>query len=68
MSDDKNLGSYFWRCGQKIELEKEEELFTAIANDEAELERVRSLSGVSDVKRVQNRIADCTHTHTHPYQ
>lgn len=56
MSKNAKLGDYFWRSGQKVELEKEEEFFTAVAKDEAELERVRSLSGVSEVKPVQNRI------------
>lgn len=56
MQKDENLGNYFWRGGQRIELEKEEEFFTVIVRDEAELERVRSLTGVSEVKLVQNRI------------
>jgi len=56
MSKKENLGNYFWRGGQRIEVEKEEEFFTAIVKDEAELERVRSLPGVSEVKPVQNRI------------
>ena len=56
MSEKENLGNYFWRGGQRIELEKEKEFFTAIVKDEAELERVRSLPGVSEVKPVQNRI------------
>jgi subtilisin family serine protease len=56
MQKNTNFGNYFWRGGQRIELEKEEEFFTATVRDEAELERVRSLSGVSEVKPVQNRI------------
>lgn len=56
MTAKKDLGGYFWRGGQRIELEKEEEFFTAIAKDEAELQRVRSLPGVSEVKKVQNRV------------
>jgi len=56
MAVKKDLGGYFWRGGQRIELEKEEEFFTAIVKDEAELQRVRSLPGVSEVKKVQNRV------------
>jgi subtilisin family serine protease len=52
----KNSGDYFWRGGKRIELEREEEFFTAIARDATELERVRSLPGVIDVRKVQNRI------------
>ncbi len=40
MSADTKLGEYFWREGKQIKLEKEEEFFTAIVRDEAELERV----------------------------
>lgn len=56
MSETTNSGNYLWRGSQRIELEKEEEFFTAIVRDEAELERVRSLPGVIEVKPVQNRI------------
>jgi subtilisin family serine protease len=56
MAADEKLGNYFWRGGQRIALEKEPEFFTAIVKDESELERVRSLPGVSEVKPVQNRI------------
>lgn len=52
----KNLGNYFWRNGKKIEVEREEEYFTALVRDGAELERLKSLQGVSDVKLVQNKI------------
>ena len=56
MVQDQDLGSYFRRGGQKIELEKENEVFTVIAKDEHEVEQVRSLPGVKEVKSVQNRI------------
>lgn len=56
METIKDLGKYFWRGGKKIELEKEEEFFTAIIKDETELERIKTLSGVLEVKKVQNKI------------
>jgi subtilisin family serine protease len=56
MKQKSEPGNYFWRGGQKIELEKEEEFFTTIVKDEGELERVRSLPGVKEVKPVQNRV------------
>jgi subtilisin family serine protease len=56
MSEKKNLGNYFWRGGQRIELEKEEEFFTAVASDESDLERVRLLPGVREVKLVGNQV------------
>lgn len=56
MAKNARLGKYFWRGGQRIDLEKEDEFFTAIVRDGAEEERVRSLPGVSEVKPVQNRI------------
>ena len=56
MSEKKNLGNYFWRGGQRIELEKEGEFFTALASDESDLERVRLLPGVKEVKPVGNQV------------
>lgn len=56
MSENVNLGNYFWRGGQRIELEKEEEFFTAFAKDESNLERVRLLPGVREVKPVGNQV------------
>lgn len=56
MSENIDLGKYFWRSGQRIELEEEEEFFTAIAENESELEKVKSLPGIVHVKNVQNRI------------
>jgi hypothetical protein len=46
------LGNYFWRGGQRIEPEKEDEFFTAIVRDEGEKERVRTLSGVRKMKKL----------------
>lgn len=56
MTEKQDVGKYFWRGGKKIELEKEEEFFTAIVKDEDELKRVRLLPGVKEVKPVQNRV------------
>ena len=56
MYKDADFGEYFWRGGKKINVEKEEEFFTALVKDESELERMLSLSGVSEVKPVHNRI------------
>lgn len=56
MRKDVKHGNYFRRGRKKIEFEKEEEFFTAIARDQAKLERVRSLPGVSEMKMVKNRI------------
>ena len=56
MAKKSNAGSYLWRGGRKIDLEREEEVFTAILEDEAELERVRAMEGVEAVEPVQNRV------------
>lgn len=49
-------GDYFWRAGQRIEVEHEDDVFTVAVDNEEELERVRALPGVTDVKPVQSRI------------
>jgi subtilisin family serine protease len=56
MKNKKSSGDYFWRGGKRIELEKEDEFFTTIVKNEAELERIKALSGVTEVKPVQNRV------------
>ena len=56
MAKKKDTGRYLWRGGRKIELEKEEEYFTAIVNDEEESERIVALGGVQEVRPVKNRI------------
>lgn len=53
---EKNYGSYLWRGGEKIDLEKEEEVFTVVARDRRELERVRSVSGIEDLQRVSDQV------------
>jgi subtilisin family serine protease len=54
MADDSK--TFFWRGGERIELEKEKDVFTTIIKDEAELEQVQALPGVSEVKPVQDGI------------
>lgn len=56
MTHDTELGTYFWRGGKRIELDKEEEFFTAILRDESELNRIRALPGVREVKPVQHGV------------
>ena len=56
MVKNSKSGSYLWRGGRKIELEKEEKVFTAIVKNADELNRVSSLDGVEEVKPVKNRI------------
>lgn len=52
MAKNSKLGNYLWRGGRKIKLEKEEEVFTALIKDDEDLNRVRSLAGVKEVKPV----------------
>ena len=56
MTNEKNSGSYFWRGGEQIELEKEDEFFTVRIEDDAELEKVQALPGVSQINPVQGGI------------
>ena len=56
MVQPSGMGNYFWRGRQRIELEKEEEFFTVIAKSEEQLEKVRQIPGVQDVKPVENRV------------
>lgn len=56
MNENKNLGSYFWRGGKRINVDKEEEVFTVLVNNEAELHQVESLPEVKEVNPVQNRV------------
>lgn len=51
-----SLGSHLWRGGKKIELEKDEEVVTAVVRDERELNRIKGLSKVKDVKRVTGAV------------
>ncbi len=56
MAEQEYPETYFWRGGKRVALTHEEEVFTAIVNDETQLERLRSLPGVTEVKPVQNRV------------
>jgi subtilisin family serine protease len=56
MSGASELGSYLWRGGKRVELEREEEVFTAIVDNQAELDRIRSLPGVSTVEPVRSGV------------
>ena len=49
-------GSYVWRGGQKIQLEKEDDRFTVIPSSSEQLARLRSAPGVRDVKPVTNQV------------
>lgn len=44
------------RGGEKIEIEEEEEFFTVYLKDKKELEKVKHVSGIDDVKSVQPQI------------
>ncbi len=49
----KDLGSYLWRGGKRIDIEKEEDVFTAKVESEAELNSLCSLPGVKEVRPLQ---------------
>ena len=57
---DSNNGNYFWRGSNRIQLEKEKDVFTAIINDDAEIPRLESLPGVKAVNRLHNGIFKVT--------
>ncbi len=46
------LGTYLWRGGKKIEVEKEADVLTAVVRDKEELDRIKKLPQVKDVKHV----------------
>ena len=54
--ENKQLGHFFWRGGRRIVVEKEDEVFTVLSNSESELEKVRALPGVKEIRPVQNRV------------
>jgi len=49
-------GTYVWRGGQKIELEKEADRFTVIPSSAEHLDRLRSAPGVRSIKAVTNQV------------
>ncbi len=51
-----NSGSYVWRGGQKIELEKEDDRFTILPSSAEQLTRLRNAPGVRDIKPVTNQV------------
>jgi len=53
---EKDYGSYIWRGGEKIEVEKEEEVLTALVRNENELRQIKDIPGVKEIKSVDQRI------------
>ncbi len=49
-------GSYVWRGGQKIALEKQEDRFTVIPSSPAHLERLRNAPGVRKIEPITNQV------------
>jgi hypothetical protein len=56
VSKTKDYGSYLWRGGKKIELEKESDRFTVMPSSREQLERLRDMSGVRNIKAVTNQV------------
>lgn len=56
MSGNREYGSYFWRGGHQIDVEKEAEFITVLLDDERELETVRAIPGVETVEPVVDRV------------
>jgi len=51
-----DFGRYVWRGGRKIELEKEDDRFTVLPASPEQLERIRNVPGVRDLKPVTNQV------------
>jgi subtilisin family serine protease len=49
-------GSYVWRGGHKIQLEKEDDRFTVVPSSSEQLARLRNAPGVRDIKPVTNQV------------
>ncbi len=49
-------GSYTWRGGRKILLEKMEDRFTVMPSDNRQLERIRSIAGARAIEPVTNQV------------
>jgi subtilisin family serine protease len=58
MSDDPNrdYGGYFWRGGEKIELEKEEDRFTVIPVNGDAWKRADTIPGIRQIKRLNRQL------------
>ncbi|MCL6434843.1 MAG: S8 family serine peptidase [Leptolyngbyaceae cyanobacterium HOT.MB2.61] len=50
-----NLGNYLWRNGQRIELEKEGDRFTVIISDPKQVEQLRQMTGIQDIKSISRK-------------
>jgi subtilisin family serine protease len=55
-SKDSNVGTYIWRGGVQIPLEKEADRFTVMPESEAQLDRIKSLPEVRDVMPVTGEV------------
>lgn len=55
-ADNKNMGSYLWRGGKRIELEKESDRFTLHLSDPKLIEALHSLPGVEDIQPVTSQV------------
>ncbi|WP_136419094.1 S8 family serine peptidase [Herbaspirillum sp. ST 5-3] len=51
-----DLGSYVWRGGKKIELEKETDRFTVIPSSPQQLEKLRTAPGVHEINPLTNEV------------
>jgi len=51
-----DLGSYVWRGGKRIELEKEDDRFTIIPTDQRQLESANAIPGVRKIVPVTNQV------------
>ena len=56
----KNYGKHIWRGGEKITVEKEDEVITVTIRSAQELERIKNLSGVKKVRHVNQSIHKIT--------
>ncbi len=52
----KDQGKHIWRGGEKIALARESSVFTAVVKDAGELDRLKGIPGVKDVRRVGQQI------------
>ena len=55
-SDSDGDGAMLWRGGKPIAVEKQEDRFTVIAPTAAQVELLRGIAGVQDVKRVSRQV------------
>ena len=55
-SNPEDLGSYVWRGGEKIQLEKAEDRFTVMPAGPRQLDALRNAPGVQEVQPVTNQV------------